>query len=579
MNQRIVILPVILLISQCRFLSAQEKFDLTVPGTVVKSSAELTATSLTITHEGKVSVYARDTSQDATGYTAFKSDTLRQIIRWPNSGTGSMQVARVSITGPPSFSASKMQVSRAAALPGSTPTVPIGTPPTVPRGTPPTVPRGTVPAAVRTGPVDPTSSYRFTNQFQGVGQSLTADPTGIVFMSPSTLGDDQAWRFIDMGGQTYRVINVDRGGTFSLTANGPNADPTMTLTDLGSRAQLWRLTPNGTEMRLTNESLGPNWALDVATMVATANTSGQAWTLTELAARKTVGAWQQMDAATNTPQGNTVVIRKDFTFIEAAPSQPDRTGTIGLVGDRLSIIRTRGPRDEFLVTISSDRMDFRTLAGIPTGFYLRRVPVDGVWQEINSTTNLPVGINVFIRPDLDFYQNQPSQPVLSGRVEYVGGRFSVVHNSRTREEFLTTVTNNRIDFRDTTGRPRWFLLAARSDCRFLAGNGNCHQSARRHYHRHPQRPAIPTDTNWTTGANWIRGSLREPTGDVSQRWSPRRVLGCGEREPGRLPGPDRQATPIFLATHSHTSRCFRPAFGHRSSCGANSRPCASSDLA
>ena len=351
-----LIMPTMLLILHGGFIAAQERFELSVPRTTTTSTAELTASSLTINNRGNVSVYSRDPRYDVPGFQGFTSKTQRQIIRWPSTGSGSMQIASIPLVGAPQFRASQMQITR------------VGTK------------IGTASAPPRRGPVDTTLSYRLTNDFLGKGNSLAADPRGDTSMEPSDEYIEQAWKFVPVGRETYRLTNAMFGDGHSLTAHGKRSRLTMNPTVATSKDQLWKLTKVGTLYRLTNEG-GAGWSLDTGTREAivddTANVSGQFWSFTELPT--VIGSWEEVEVRGNRPKGITVDIWGDLKakvvkFHQRETGQPDTVGEVDWARDRLTLNHYRGSRrEEFLVSVKSDRIDFLDLSRTPTGFFWRRV--------------------------------------------------------------------------------------------------------------------------------------------------------------------------------------------------------------
>jgi hypothetical protein len=104
----------------CSHLPAQERFDLQVPGTQVRSRAELTARTLTIIDaEGQGFVYTRHRdldSRDGT-YVGFLNSQLRRAIRWPIAGRGAFHIGNLSPGGQITFRESRMQISRIGPAP------------------------------------------------------------------------------------------------------------------------------------------------------------------------------------------------------------------------------------------------------------------------------------------------------------------------------------------------------------------------------------------------------------------------------------------------------------------------------
>lgn len=360
MLRRLLILSALLLALPGAISVAQERFELAVPLSSTKSIADLTDAKLTITNEGQASVYSRDAKYDAPGYVAYSSATLRQVIRWPTKGAGAMQIGTLTGFGAPLFRPSQMQITRI----GGTP--PVG-----------------LPAAGSSGPVDASKYYRLTNEFLKADRSLGAQASGATEMVATGQLDSQLWRFVVAGPKTYRMANVALGEKFSLAATTTDPRPTMQPTDLTSKSQLWGIVADGTAFRLINESLGPGFSLDnngappnEPVMSPTGNVSGQFWTLTELPGTPSggiVGSWESLQVGTNVAQGFRIEIRSDHSFLGTEPGKPDRLGTMQLVGDQLTVSSSGAPVDQFLVTLTPNRIDFRTMSGVPTGYYWRRV--------------------------------------------------------------------------------------------------------------------------------------------------------------------------------------------------------------
>ncbi|MBP87260.1 MAG: hypothetical protein CMJ64_11155 [Planctomycetaceae bacterium] len=104
----------------CARLPAQERFDLQVPGTQVRSRAELTARTLTIIDaEGQNFVYTRHRDSDSRDgtYVGFLNSQLRRAIRWPITGRGAFHIGSVSPGGQITFRESQMQISRIGPAP------------------------------------------------------------------------------------------------------------------------------------------------------------------------------------------------------------------------------------------------------------------------------------------------------------------------------------------------------------------------------------------------------------------------------------------------------------------------------
>jgi len=98
----------------CSLVGAQELFELAVPGSAVRSQAELTAEALIIRDaEGNVFRYARAPGYDASdgSFVGFTNADLGKIIRWPARGQGAMQLGERA-AGQVVFRESQMRVHR-----------------------------------------------------------------------------------------------------------------------------------------------------------------------------------------------------------------------------------------------------------------------------------------------------------------------------------------------------------------------------------------------------------------------------------------------------------------------------------
>ncbi|MCA8991819.1 MAG: RICIN domain-containing protein [Planctomycetaceae bacterium] len=493
MFQRLLALSVMLLIADGGFVAAQERFELAVPLSSTKSTADLTAATLTITNNGKASVYSRDAKYDAPGFVAYSSTTLRQVIRWPNKGSGTMQIGTLTGFGAPLFRPSQMQITRVG-------------------GTPPPPP-GTVPPPLPGGPVDINRSYRLTNGHLGPGRSLASDPGGITGMNFTGDIDSQSWQFVAAGPGTYRLINVALGNKFSLTSGAIGSQPTMQLTDQTSKAQLWRLTPQGTTFQLTNEALGPGAALDTDSaapntpfMAASSNATGQSWTLTKLEIEPTsryrltneflkAGRSLGAHASGATEMATTGQLDSQlWQFVLAGP-QSYRITNVAL-GDKFSLAAsTVDPRPTMKPTditsntqlwrIVSEGTTFRLInealgpgfsldndgtapndpVMAPTGkltgqfWTLTELPdparggIVGSWESLQVGTNQPQGARIDIQNDLSFRITEPGNPDRVGTVQLVGDRLIFSYFGGTPDQFRVTLVPNRVDFQTMSGIP------------------------------------------------------------------------------------------------------------------------------
>jgi len=79
----------------CCPADAQERFDLSVPGSETHSIAELSDAILKIVDRGTTYTYERDKRYDVPGYVGYSSRPLRQAVRWPTTNQGSFQIGAI----------------------------------------------------------------------------------------------------------------------------------------------------------------------------------------------------------------------------------------------------------------------------------------------------------------------------------------------------------------------------------------------------------------------------------------------------------------------------------------------------
>ncbi|MCA9173980.1 MAG: RICIN domain-containing protein [Planctomycetales bacterium] len=87
-----------------------QDFQLVGATTGQRATARVENRSLTVVQAGQTSIYRRDPTHDAVGYAAYTSQALQQIIRWPLSGSGPMQIGKATVLGV-SWETSDMRVS------------------------------------------------------------------------------------------------------------------------------------------------------------------------------------------------------------------------------------------------------------------------------------------------------------------------------------------------------------------------------------------------------------------------------------------------------------------------------------
>lgn len=111
---------------------AQSTFELSTPGLTRSLRASLTERDLRITdHQGRDTLYLREPRVDSPDglFIAYRNSTTGQVVRWPVSNRGPMQIGTAGATGL-TFRTSRMQVIPAgglgAAIPADRPVLPPG---------------------------------------------------------------------------------------------------------------------------------------------------------------------------------------------------------------------------------------------------------------------------------------------------------------------------------------------------------------------------------------------------------------------------------------------------------------------
>src|SRR2546425_12076381 len=69
--------------------------------------------------------------------------------------------------------------------------------------------------AAQSPQIDPSSTYRLTNDYAGAGKPLTVSKSGdnyTVAMADTKDSLDQLWKFISLGDGKYRLINLNAKG-------------------------------------------------------------------------------------------------------------------------------------------------------------------------------------------------------------------------------------------------------------------------------------------------------------------------------------------------------------------------------
>lgn len=158
-----------------------------------------------------------------------------------------------------------------------------------------------MPAALAVQQIDPTGTYRLTNDYAGPGKSLAVESRNgdlEVTMAVSKNEDPfQRWKLVPLGGDKYRLTNLGSGTDKSVDTpkSGDQYQIRMRASG-GYTGQFWTLSPvGGGKYRLTNDYGTPALSLDtplsgsqhIVVLAGTGNYSGQMWTLTRVDAPAT----------------------------------------------------------------------------------------------------------------------------------------------------------------------------------------------------------------------------------------------------------------------------------------------------
>lgn len=194
-----------------------QTFDLSVPGSPIRSIAQIDVNRLTIIDaQGAASTYVRDRQFDTSGYLGFSSTVLQQTIRWPASGSGRMQIASGgSRTGAIAFRASQMVIAPRLAVPGTS---------APPRGG--IAAPGVAATPESTPSNDPRSVYRIESAM-GAGSVLAATPRA---GERIYLGN---WR-TDVHEAEFRFLPTDNGYVQMVSYHDENLAVGIASTNAGN---------------------------------------------------------------------------------------------------------------------------------------------------------------------------------------------------------------------------------------------------------------------------------------------------------------------------------------------------------
>lgn len=274
---------------------AQTRYELTAPELNRTSQAILTESELRIVDQtGRQTVYLRDPTVDSNDgrFLAYRDNASGQIIRWPVTGRGPMQIGTAS-GGSVEFRTSRMQVQRLDGQPGQ----PIlgGTAPR--RILPPT------PATPVTPPLSPVPDGVGGDLLAQVYRGSQAQPTllrlGIrdergqewflghaggrrLAMYPAGRTAEVDW-FVVPAGRGYVRLQHQSGTDWLALAVGPGNALTIDPVSQDAR-QLWRVlrTTNGANGYWLESAFMPGYALNgtpggAVALVPVGSGLGQIW--------------------------------------------------------------------------------------------------------------------------------------------------------------------------------------------------------------------------------------------------------------------------------------------------------------
>ncbi len=239
--------------------TAQDRFRLVAPRENIVSDARISDRELAITDaRGQVTIYLRQPQFDSRDgqWLGFFDNGTRQVIRWPVSNTGNMQIGEVA-GATVNYRTSRMmiepvgRIANRPILPSPNPNIPLpGNP--IPGFA---VPGNALPGNPLAGLTpDPLFSAVLQNQRaqsqmiqlanidnRGIPSYLVHDRFSSVTVNHRlNAGDSEShWWIVPAGYQTVRVQHYDNGRMFALTANRGNQ---VSLAPLNQDPrQLWHI--------------------------------------------------------------------------------------------------------------------------------------------------------------------------------------------------------------------------------------------------------------------------------------------------------------------------------------------------
>lgn len=217
MPARIAVLAGVACCLLVSFVGAQQRLELSVPGSDIVSHAVRTDERLRIVDDmGRLTVYVRDARYDSADgrFLGYASGPARQILRWPVVDRGRFQIADAA--NPTAFRASQMEIRPADRR---------------------------APGLDFDQRLDPEASYRFTTRaLEDRGITLSANAAGALSMQPlADAAAAQAWHLTALPNGYYRLHSHARGRRWSLA--GLPAGAVQLVRTTQEFHQLWQLTP------------------------------------------------------------------------------------------------------------------------------------------------------------------------------------------------------------------------------------------------------------------------------------------------------------------------------------------------
>jgi hypothetical protein len=140
--------------------------------------------------------------------------------------------------------------------------------------------------------IDLKAVYRLSNEYSGNDRFLTViEDDDEPLMVELTRSPKQLWKFISLGGQKFRIVNLFEGEDRSLDVNEKGNLFSIVMADSGnySGQSWWFDTQKDGKVRFMNDFTGGEMSLDAKNkgdlhslfMGRRGNYSGQVWTLTK----------------------------------------------------------------------------------------------------------------------------------------------------------------------------------------------------------------------------------------------------------------------------------------------------------